>query len=115
MKEYLDKIADEAVHYAEAKFEEKSLVAVEKSVNIMKGLLSWLVIAGILLIIITSLSAVVILLLAKATGGLISATLIMAGFYFVLFIILIAFHERLLGQPIKNFLLGEYLSDYDKK
>lgn len=112
IKDHLNNIIHETEQYAEAKLEETSLKTVEKSIDILTGVLSWLVIAGVALFILGSLSLVGLLLLANLTGSMIIAGLIVMAFFFIIFILLLAFNKRLLGKPIKNFLLGEYLYNY---
>lgn len=114
IKDHLNNIIQETEQYAEAKLEETSLKTVEKSIDIMTGVLSWLVIAGVALFILGSLSLVGLLVLAELTGSMISAGLIVMGIFFVIFMLLLVFNKRLLGKPIKNFLLGEYLYNYKK-
>lgn len=115
IKEQLNKIINEAELYGEAKLEETRLDTVEKSINLLKGVLSWLFIAGVFMFLMASLSVVVLLGLANLTGGYISAGLILSGFYLLIFLSLIIFHKPLLGRPIKNFLLGEYLQTFKEK
>lgn len=115
IKDHLNNIIHETEQYAEAKLEETSLKTVEKSINILTGVLSWLVIAGVGLFILGSLSLVGLLLLADLTGSMIIAGTIVMAFFLVIFIVLLVFNKRLLSRPIKNFLLGEYLDNYKTK
>ena len=115
MKEHLNKIVQEAEGYASAKLEQKSLDAVEKSVDILTGVLSWLVVAGIALFVMAFISIIGVYLIASLTGGILSACAIILGFYLTVFVLLLVFNKRLLSRPIKNFLLGEYLRNYKMK
>ncbi|MEO9531083.1 MAG: hypothetical protein ABJG68_06215 [Crocinitomicaceae bacterium] len=112
MQEKITNIINEVESYAEVKLEQKSLEAVEKSVNILTGILGWLVVAGILFLVLSLLTVSSIFLLSQFTGSVLQACLIVTGFYVTVLILLLIFKKKLLTKPLKNFLLGEYLKNY---
>lgn len=115
MKKYLSHIIEEAEGYAEAKLESARLEAVDKSISLLTGIMSWLVLAGMMLLMFMCITLIVIITLSHLTGGYLSAALIVLGFYLLLFVPLFVFKKKLLLRPIKNFLLGEYLHTYKSK
>lgn len=115
IKEHLNQIADQAEQYAEAKIEEAGLKTVQQSVNILSGVLAWLFIVGIGILVLLALSVVLFLILAELLASTLGASLILFGFYGLIFIVLIFNYKRLLIKPVKNFLLGQFLSSYKIK
>lgn len=115
MKEHIQNIAEEIEHLASSKIEQARLQAVEKSINILSGSLSLIILAGVVLLTFMVITLVSILLLTNLIGGLLNASLVILGFYLIIFILLIIFKRKILTNPIKNVLLGEYLENYKIK
>ncbi|WP_066757208.1 hypothetical protein [Crocinitomix algicola] len=115
LNEHIQNIANKAEQYAEAKFEEASLNTVEQSVNILSSILVWFIISGVALLTLAGLSIVCFYLLANWLESELGASLIIFGFFALTTCILIFNYKKLLTKPVKNFLLGQYLSDYKMK
>jgi Cu/Ag efflux pump CusA len=100
-------LIDETEHYVDAKIESIQLETVEKTVNISAAVLSGVLIFGMVFLAFLTLSAVAVIALAQVMSYL-WATILVFAFLPLASAALIVFKKRLLIQPIKNFLFGEY-------
>ena len=115
MKDRIQNILKEAENFASSKIEETKLDTVEKSIYILSGSLSLLILTSIGILTIGVITLVAILSIALLTKSLLMAALLVMLVYVVILIILFIFKKKFLDNPIKNLLLGEYLASYKIK
>lgn len=112
MKEQLQNIAEEIEQLASSKIEQTRLKTVEKSINILSGSLTGIILAIIGLLTLMVITLVSILLLNNLLDSLLNASLIVMVTYIIILTLLIIFKKKILTNPIKNSMMGEYLETY---
>jgi len=101
--ETIEQLVKLARHYIGLQKEYVKLDIIAKSVRLLTSLLLFVIIAFILLGILTYMSFAVLFALAPSFGYPLSFSLI-AGFYFLVFIVFLIFRKVIIERPIVKFL-----------
>ena len=105
----IDGLFEKAGDYLEDRVELLKLQAVNSSSELVSSISSKLIMAGFLIFFIVLLNVGLSLLIGDALGKLYYGFFIMAGFYLLIAIILIAFGDKWLKEPIGNFIVRQLI------
>jgi len=101
----IDKLIDSLNHYFETKLDLFKIEAKEELISFASKFIFWFVVGIVGLIFILMISISLSLFLGTILGSILYGFLIISGFYLLLFILLILFHQQLhIVDKIENLL-----------
>lgn len=106
--ENLKEVGDHLEKYTNAKLVEMELKAVEKAVHISASALGWYFVGLLASLCFGLLMVLLIFWLETFTNSYLTSTLIVAGGFTSLLIIVLLFYKKLIYNPIRNLLYGLY-------
>lgn len=102
----MESLVDTVVVYTKSSIDLWKLIAIDKSANMLSSVISTIIISTAVMCLTMMLNIGVALWIGKLIGSSISGFLIVAGFYTVVVIVLVAFKKQLLNTPLSNSIIS---------